>query len=263
MSPDCTRSRTGSRDRPSARSVTGALGDPRRLVDRRVHRRRRPRVRPSRSCRSQRRAGGRPTSARHRLRRRADQPMLAGRSRIHRVGHRPHVEPDHGGRIARRWPLVRSGRRRRSAVRRSLLRRRRGLSRVRAHRCRRRRRSPRSLGCSSPAGRSPSSSITRCCRRRAAAGSTTRSSIRPSSTGASVRTSSSRVDRGGRARRPHPVHPPPAVSLRQHPRRARSGARADDRAGAAGGFLARAPSTRDAATIPRLLYLRLANAHTE
>ena len=46
-------------------------------------------------------------------------------------------------------------------------------------------RSPRWPGCCAPAGASCCSSTIRCCRPRAAAGSTTRSSTRPSSTGAS------------------------------------------------------------------------------
>ena len=45
-------------------------------------------------------------------------------------------------------------------------------------------------------------------------------------------------DRGGRARRLHPLRPPAAVALRQHARRPRPAARADGRAGAAAGFLA-------------------------
>ena len=40
-----------------------------------------------------------------------------------------------------------------------------------------------------------------------------------------------RDDRAGRARRLHPVHPPPAVALRERARRARAGARTNARAG--------------------------------
>ena len=119
------------------------------------------------------------------------------------------------------------------------------------------RRSPRSPACSSPAAGSASSSTTRCCRRPTAAGSTTRWSNRPSSTGASGPTSPSRR----RSRRSSWA----CTS-------ASSTARCRDTSNALvanglwlermtepappPGFLALAPEYEDAATVPRLLYLR-------
>ena len=69
-----------------------------------------------------------------------------------------------------------------------------------------------------------------------------------------------RDDRGGREGRVHPLHPPPARPLRQRARRPTACCieRMDEPAPPAG-FLARAEEYAQAATIPRLLYLRSAN----
>ena len=138
------------------------------------------------------------------------------------------------------------------------VRRRRRLPRVRAHRRRRRRdRRDRPRRCG-PAGGSASSSTTRCCRRRAAASSTTRCSTRPSSTGGSGRTSS-------RARSIEEVEQGVFIRFIHRPLSRYVNAmldhgfvlRADGRAAPRPASSSARPSTPGAATIPRLLYLRL------
>ena len=92
-------------------------------------------------------------------------------------------------------------------------------------------------GAACPAAGSASSSTTRCCRRRTADGSTTRSSIRPSSTGGSVRTSS-RTRRSRRSRRTCSSRSSTARSAATSTRSPRNGllARADGGTGAAAGL---------------------------
>ena len=179
--PSSTRDAVPTRGRRS-------LGAPRHVVDRRVHRGRRPGVRRSRSCPSPRpscrRRGGCSTSAAARARSAGSPPARRRRAGRRR---RPDVEPDHGRRARGAARPVRAGRRRPAAVRR------RAFDAV--------------VACLvfehvdavdaaiaevarvlRPAGGSASSSTTRCCRRPAAGGSTTRCSTRRSSTGGSART---------------------------------------------------------------------------
>ena len=67
-------------------------------------------------------------------------------------------------------------------------------------------------------------------------------------------------DRGGRARRAHPLHPPPAVAIREHARRAAACCSPDGRAGAAGRVPRPRRGVRRRGDGPRLLYLRTSNA---
>ena len=162
------------------------------MVDRRVHRRRRPGVRGADPPARGERAGRAAARARRRLRRRPDQPAggPAGRRLSSGSTRRGTASASPRERGGASFARARGGR---AAVRRRQLRRRRRLSGVRAHRATSTRRSPRSAGCWSPAVGSASSSTIRCCRPRTADGSTTTCSIRPSSTGGSARTSSSRI----------------------------------------------------------------------
>ena len=136
--PRPRRDRRGAR-RADAGDAGRPVGAPRRVVDRRVHRGRRPGVRRADPAAGGRGAGRRPARARRRVRRRSDHPPRR-RPRRRRVGRRrrPDVEPDPRRRRARRRDRLRPRRRRRAAVRRRLVRRRRRLPRVRAHRRRRR-----------------------------------------------------------------------------------------------------------------------------
>ena len=139
-----------------------------------------------------------------------------------------------------------------------VVRRRGGVPGVRAHRRGRRGASPRSPGCSRPAAASASSSTTRCCRRPTAAGSTTRCSSHPSSTGASGPTSS-RPRRSRRWRRTSTSASSTARCRRYVNTLAEHGLLIERmlEPSPPEGFLALTPEYAAAATVPRLLYLRL------
>ena len=143
------------------------VGAPRRVVAGRVHRRRRPRVRASRSCRWRRA----PAGARRVLDVGCGEGQVA-RLAVERRRHagssgvdprRPRSPRPGAGAAGGRPTSAAVGHR--AAVRGRVVRRGGGLPGVRAHRRRSTARSPRWAGCCDPAAGSCSSSTTRCCRR--------------------------------------------------------------------------------------------------
>ena len=181
--------RSGTRARRRQRT---AVGDARRLVAAGVHRRRRPRVHradPSARRGVDRRA---PRGARGRHRRGPGRPRDRRRQRLDRRRRRSDRNQIDEAARRRGGPALRPVRRggaARSPTGRSTPSCAAWCSSTSTPSTRP---SPRSPGCSGPAAGSCSASTTRCSRRRVRAGSTTRSSTRPSSTGGSGPTSPSR-----------------------------------------------------------------------
>ncbi len=228
------------------------------MVDRRVHRGRRPGVRRADPAHGRRRAGRCDPRARRRLRGRADHPARrrpGRRRRRHRP--RPDVEPDLGRRRAgSATGFVRAGAdglpfadASFDAVVACLV-----FEHIDAV--------DEAIaevwpGSSNPAAGSASSSTTRCCRRRAA-GWIDDQVLDPPEQYSAHRPVPARGgdDRGGRARRPHPLRAPAAAryvnALADH------GLLLERMIEPAPppGFLALAAEYGEAATVPRLLYLR-------
>ncbi len=222
--------------RRHAPSVTGArrqrpaVGGPRPLVDRRVHRRRGRGVRGADPPAGGRGAARRGAGARRRLWRRAGQPArLEARSRAGGRG-RPDAQPDLRGPRARWRPGLRAWAGGEAAVRRRRVRRRRRLPRVRAHR--RRRRGDRRGGPRAP----PRRAVLLLPQPPAAADAEQRLDRRPVPRPARAVLADRRLprrgrdDRGGRQGRVHPLRPSPARPLRQRAGRQRPADRADGRA---------------------------------
>ena len=198
------------------------------------------------------------TRARRRVRRGAGRPArraLGGVERV--VGVDPTWRPDRGGRRARRRPGVRP---------------RPAPARCRSPTARSTPSSPASCSSTSTTSTTPSPRWPACCapggrflllpQPPAAADAEQRLDRRPDPRPARAVLAHrpvprrGRDDRGGGEGRVHPVHPPPAEPLRQRARGQRPVHRAHGGAGAAGRASSPAPpSTRAAATIPRLMLL--------